>query len=179
MALTEQTTIPTGDWQIDPVHSTAGFAIQHFGSSQFRTTFKDVDVSLHDGALVGTVGVDSVDVQEPNFRGHLMSPDFFDAERHPEVSFRATQLRVGDGGSLEVDGELTVKETTKPVTATGRFHAPFEGLGGGVRIGLELSTVVNRFDYGLNWNADLPDGRKAVGDDVTISVALELTQADA
>ena len=176
--ITEQTILPKGSWKSDPIHSSVGFSVKHMGGAgTFHGSFDDYVVSLEivDGEprLTGTARVESVNVKDENLKGHLLSPEFFDVERHPEISFVAHDAReTGDG--IVVEGDLTVKGNTKTVQAKGSLNGPITAPGGGERIGIDLETVVDRHDFGLDWNADLPDGQKMLGDDVTLSVHLEL-----
>jgi polyisoprenoid-binding protein YceI len=176
---TAQAVLPKGDWKSDPVHSSVGFSVKHMGAGTFRGSFDDYKVFLaadDDGELrlTGSAAVQSVDVKDENLKGHLLSPEFFDAERNPEITFVARDVRV-EGEKLVVEGDLTVKGVTRTVEARGSISGPVQAPpGGGQRIGIDLETVVDRHDFGLDWNADLPDGGKVLGDDVTLSVHLEL-----
>jgi polyisoprenoid-binding protein YceI len=176
MSTIEQTAVPTGTWTLDPVHSRAAFGVKHSGIATFRGHFNEVDAELRDGVLAGSVAVDSVDTAVPQLKGHLQSPDFFDAEQHPRITFRADGLSV-DGERLTVRGELTMRGVTKPLEATGTFAGPATYIDGSERISIALETIVNRHDFGVSWNADLPGGGKAVGDDVTLTVDLQLVKA--
>jgi polyisoprenoid-binding protein YceI len=169
-------TVPAGTWTVDPVHSSIGFAVDHMGTSTFRCTFEDVDALLRDGVLEGTARVDSIAIALEDFKRHVLASDFFDAERSPTLEFRSTVIDVADDGALSVEGELTIKGTARPVTATGTLAGPLEGMNGRPRIGIELETTVDRFDYGLNWDVKMPDGRSALGQDVTIQIAVELVE---
>jgi polyisoprenoid-binding protein YceI len=174
MSVTEQT-LPAGTWNLDPVHSKASFAVKHAGLSTFRGSFDDVDATLEDGVLRGAVKVDSVSVPVDQLKGHLQGPDFFDAERNPEITFVASDLKQ-DGEQLTVAGELTMRGVTKPLEATGTIAGPAQYFDGNDRIAIELSTVVDRTDYGINWNAPIPSGGNALADDVTITVELQLVR---
>jgi polyisoprenoid-binding protein YceI len=174
MSTTEQV-IPSGTWTIDPVHSRAAFSVRHSGIATFRGHFTDVTASLEDGDLEGAVDVASVEVPVAQLKGHLQSPDFFDAEAHPQITFRADDLRV-DGERLTVRGELTMKGVTRDLEATGTITGPATYLDGSERIAIALETVVNRHDFGVSWNAPLPSGGNAVGDDVTLTVDLQLVK---
>jgi len=118
-----RTALPTGTWQVDPVHSTVGFSVKHMVVANFRGGFDTFSVTLDEAGLRGTVDVASVGVSEPNLNGHLLSPDFFDAERNPQLSFESKAIRV-DGDKLDIDGELTIKGTTEPVKITGTVSGP-------------------------------------------------------
>ncbi len=169
-----RTDLPTGTWQVDPVHSTVAFSVKHMLVANFRGGFGTFDVTLDENGLRGTVDISSVDVSEPNLNGHLLSPDFFDVERNPQLSFRSTAIRAS-GGELDIDGELSIKGVTKPVKITGTVSGPVtHPFDASSRLGLELETVIDRTAFGLNWNAPLPTGGFAVGNDVKLHAELEL-----
>jgi polyisoprenoid-binding protein YceI len=174
-------TIPAGIWKSDPVHSQAGFAVRHMVVATFRGTFSDFAVTLanEDGEprLYGAVRTDSVQVRDQNLHGHLLSPEFFDSKRYPEITFASTGIRT-DGDELIVDGELTIKGTTKAAEARGRISGPVPHPAGGERIGIDLETHVDRTEFGLNWNAPMPSGGVAVENQVTITVHLELAREE-
>ena len=167
--------IPAGTYQVDPVHSSLGFAVKHNGISTFRGQFEQVDAALEDGVLTGTAQVDSVKTVIPQLRDHLLSPDFFNAAETPTITFRSTDMRLGEDGRAEVDGELTMRGVTQPVTAKGSYGSA-TGLNGTQVVGFDLEATVDRRDYGLNWQAPLPSGGDAVAWDVTLQVHLELAQ---
>jgi polyisoprenoid-binding protein YceI len=170
-----ESTIPTGIWRSDPVHSTVEFSVRH-AVGTFRGTFREFEAVL-DGSdepkLTGRVPVESVQVKEENLEAHLLSPEFFDKDQTPEITFESTDVR-RDGDQLVVDGELTVRGVAKPVVARGTITDPIPGPDGADRFGVELETTVDRHEYGLDWNMDLPNGSKMLGDEVTLSVHLEL-----
>lgn len=170
------TSVPTGTYTVDPVHSSFGFVVVHNGISKFRGSFEEVEAGLTDGVLTGVAKVASVKTAIPQLHGHLQSPDFFDAENHPEIRFRSTDIKLAGDGSAEVDGELTIRGVTKPVVATGTYGAGVNMQGAEV-IGFDLTTTVDRRDFGLNWQAPLPNGGEAVAYPVTIEAHLELAKA--
>jgi len=174
--------IPAGTWRLDPVHSTARFEVTHSEVSTFRGGFGSIEARLEGGekpALEGSVDVASVDIAEEQLKGHLLSPEFFDAERHPRVGFRSTEFRVGEDGEIEVRGTLEIAGASREVMAGGRVaHVP-TFLDGNERLGISLESTVDRSDFGLNWNADLPSGGKALGYEVRIAVELELVREEA
>jgi len=169
--------VPTGTWASDPIHSTVGFAVRHMGLAPFRGGFKDFDATISDGRLVGSARVESITTDDETLTGHLLSPDFFDAERNPEITFTSSSVDV-DGDELVVDGELTIKGTTRPVEAHGAIVGPVSHPAGGERIGIDLETTVDRRDFGLNWNAELPKGGVMVENAVTLNVHLELAKEE-
>lgn len=168
-----------GTWQLDPVHSSIGFEIPYL-SGTFKGQFREADAQLvvtdSEAKLDGTAKVESVDVKDENLSTHLQSPDFFDAERHPELLFSAQQIDLGDE-TLSAHGFLTIKGVTKPVEVTGTITAPMVDAYGGERIGVVLSTTVDRHDFGVSWNTPLPTGEPAVGDEVTILAELYFVRA--
>ena len=169
-----RTDLPTGTWQVDPVHSTVAFSVKHMLVANFRGGFGTFDVTLDENGLRGTVDISSVDVSEPNLNGHLLSPDFFDVERNPQLSFQSTAIRAS-GSELDIDGELSIKGVTQPVKITGTVSGPVtHPFDASSRLGLELETVIDRTAFGLNWNAPLPTGGFAVGNDVKLHAELEL-----
>jgi len=177
MSATEQTTIvPTGSWTLDPVHSSIGFAVRYSGIGTFRGTFENVGAKLVDGRLEGTVKVASVKVDDESLAGHLQSPDFFDAEQYPELRFVSKTIE-RDGDRVSILGDLTLRGVTHPVEITGTVTGPLENAYGQQRLGFDLETTVNRHDYGIIWNMELPGGGQALGDDVVITANLALVQA--
>jgi polyisoprenoid-binding protein YceI len=168
--------LPAGTWTLDPVHSSASFSVKHMLVANFRGSFDTFDVTLDENGLRGTVDVSSVSVSEPNLNDHLLSPDFFDVERYPQLAFRSNAIRLA-GETIEIDGELTIKGVTEPVAIRGTFSGPVNDPYGSQRIGLELEAVVDRTTYGLDWNAPLPSGGFALGNDVKLRVELELVGA--
>ena len=167
--------IAAGTYELDPGHSTFGFAVQHNGVSTFRGQFEQVEAHLEDGVLVGTAHVGFVKTAIPDLKAHLLSPEFFDAERTPTIEFRSTDIRVADDGTAEVDGELTIRGVTERVTAKGSV-ATGTGISGKELVGFDLEATVDRRAYGLDWQAELPSGGEVLGWDVTLGVHLELAK---
>jgi polyisoprenoid-binding protein YceI len=177
-----QTKLPTGTWTLDPTHSSASFAVKHMVVATFRGRFDHFDATLtvaDDGTarLDGTVDAGSIVVKDENLQAHLGSPDFFDVERYPQLRFSSSDIR-RSGEELVLDGELTIKDQTHSVQARGTITDPHETLGGAIKIGVTLETVIDRTKFGLEWNAPLPKGGFALADDVKLTVELELAQAD-
>jgi polyisoprenoid-binding protein YceI len=179
MASETVTIAPVGTWRLDPIHSTVGFEIPYLAGT-FKGTFRDVDAELtiadDHASLEGAAKVASVDVKDENLAAHLQSPDFFDAERHPELRFAAQDISV-DADTVTVDGELTVKGVTKPVEVTGTVVAPIVDPYGNDRVGVTLSTSIDRTAFGVDWNNQLPSGEPALADDVTIVGELQFVKA--
>ena len=173
--------LATGNWTVDRVHSHVGFAVKHMVVATFRAQFDDYQGALtvsEEGQprLQGTVKADSIVVKDENLAAHLRTPDFFDTDRFPEIRFASSEVKLGEQGELEVEGELTIKDHTHRLTARGTVTGPHADLAGNDKIGVELQAVVDRRDYGLNFNAELPKGGYAVDNDVRIEVSLELVR---
>jgi polyisoprenoid-binding protein YceI len=180
---TETLTIaPVGTWRLDPVHSRVDFEVAYLAGT-FKGEFHQIAAELAvDGdraALEGAAKVSSVDVKDENLAAHLQSPDFFDAERHPELRFAAREIRLEGDGDVAVDGELTIKGVTKPVRVTGTVTAPIVDGYGNDRIGLNLVAAVDRTDFGVDWNTPLPSGDQALANDVKILAELQFVKAEA
>jgi polyisoprenoid-binding protein YceI len=179
MNTTTLTIAPAGTWSLDPIHSRVDFEVSYLAGT-FKGEFHEIGAELTvDGewaSLEGTAKVGSVDVKDENLSAHLQSPDFFDAERHPELRFAADDIRLDGDGRVSVDGELTIKGVTKPVAVTGTVTAPIADPYGNDRIGLNLTTAVDRTDFGVDWNNPLPSGEPALANDVTILAELQFVK---
>jgi polyisoprenoid-binding protein YceI len=179
----EVATFPVGTYNVDKLHSYVGFAVKHAVVATFRGQFKDIDATLvctgERISLVGSARVGSISIEDDNLRGHLLSPDFFDAVRAPEIRFVSSDVRVAGDGTVDVDGQLTIKAFTRDVQATGVLSGPTTDAFGNERVGLELETTVDRTAYGLNWNMPLPNGGVAVGNEVTLTISLGLLRENA
>jgi polyisoprenoid-binding protein YceI len=171
------TAIPAGTYQDDGVHSSASFAVKHMLAT-FRGSFPQFTARLtvgEDGAarLVGSAAVAGLQAKDENLTAHLQSPEFFDAEQHPEVTFESTDITV-EGSAVTVTGDLTIRGHTERVTAQGSVVGPTDDPFGNTKLGLQLETVVDRTKFGMYWNAPLPKGGFMLANDVTLTVDLEL-----
>jgi polyisoprenoid-binding protein YceI len=180
MSTIEQTALPTGTWNVDPVHSQVGFAVDYI-AGKFRGSFSPVDAKLEvaeDGSttLSGKAPVEGIKVQDENLEAHLQSPDFFDAERAPEITFSSTAVR-RSGDSLEIDGQLQIRGESKPVTLKGTAGQESQDAYGQTRFNLELATTIDRTQFGVNWNTPLPNGEQALANDVKLTAELYLVKA--
>jgi polyisoprenoid-binding protein YceI len=174
MSTTEIQAVPAGTWAADKVHSDIAFAIDYMAGT-FTGSFTDFDADLSDGVLRGSARVASVQVKDPNLAGHLQAPDFFDAERHPELSFESRDIR-REGNQLTVDGQITIKGHTEPVEITGTISDPINDPYGGERFGLKLETKVDRTKFGIDWNNPLPNGEPALSNEVRLIAELQLSK---
>src|SRR3954465_3651060 len=179
MNRTTLTVAPAGSWSLDPVHSRVDFEVSYLAGT-FKGEFHEIQAALTvDGeraSLDGTAKVASVDVRDENLSAHLQSPDFFDAERHPELRFTAEDIGLDGDGKVSVDGELTLKGVTNLVRVTGTVTEPIQDPYGNERIGLNLSTAIDRTAFGIEWNNPLPSGEPALANDVTIVAELQFVQ---
>jgi polyisoprenoid-binding protein YceI len=176
MSTTTITQTPPGTYKLDPVHSTFGFTVAHNGVSKFHGQFEQVDARLEDGELVGTAQVESIKTAIPQLKDHLLSPEFFNASETPTVAFRSSDIRIAEDGSVEVEGDLTIRGRTGPVIATGSFASGI-GISGAEVVGFDLEATIDRRDYGLDWQAQLPRGGDVLAWDVTLEIHLELAKA--
>jgi len=174
MSSTDTQTLPAGTWSVDRVHSTVGFAVEYMAGT-FTGTFSDFDASVSDGILKGSAQVASVQVKDPNLEGHLQSPEFFDAERHPELRFWSSSIE-RQGDELTIDGQITIKGHTEPVEITGTMSEPIPDPYGGTRFGLKLRTTIDRDKFGVSWNNPLPSGEPALANEVVLTAELQLAR---
>jgi polyisoprenoid-binding protein YceI len=160
---------PAGSWSADPVHSNVSFEIDYAGTNIFRGGFHEYSAGVHDGVLEGSAKVASVDVKDEQLNGHLQTPDFFDADRFPEITFRTSDLE---------HGELTIKGVTRPVAIAASVSEPNVDPFGRERVGITLEAKVDRNEYGISWNAPNQGGGNYLGDDVTIKADLALVRQE-
>src|SRR4051794_20971978 len=170
----------TGTYRAQPLPSSFAFAVRHSGVFWYRGSLSDVAATLRDEggdlALEGTARVESISVVEPAaMRASVLGPEFFDAKRHPEMTFRSTDVRLAGDGRAEVDGELTIRGVTRQVSARGQYAPPRPSSFGEVA-GLQLETSFDRRDFGFDWQMELPGGGDAVGWDVELTIDLLLTR---
>jgi polyisoprenoid-binding protein YceI len=170
--------IPAGTWAVDPIHSSIGFEVKHFGISTFRGRFTGYEGTIETGdgsieRVEGKVDVASVDVRDEQLAGHLQSEDFFDAANHPSIAFASTGVRAVEDGRYELDGDLTIRGVTKPVTLTVEVDGAGEDPYGGYRLSLVGSGEVNRFDYGIPFAAKTPNGAFVAGEKVRLVLSVE------
>jgi polyisoprenoid-binding protein YceI len=173
--------VSTSTWKIDPIHSHVGFAIKHMVVANFRGSFDRYDGGLAAGqdgrpVLTGTVDVGSIVVKDENLAAHLASPEFFDTANYPEITFTSSNIEVGENGQLEVEGDLTIKGRSHRVTGRGSLTGPHTDIAGNEKLGAELEAVIDRREYGLEWNAPLPKGGFALENDVKLEISLELVR---
>jgi polyisoprenoid-binding protein YceI len=167
-----------GTWTIDPAHSEVSFSVRHLLISKVKGKFEKFDATFItgenplDSSVTAKAHVQSINTNDENRDGHLRTNEFFDAENHPELSFVSTGVRAEGKGYL-VDGDLTIKGVTKPVTFDLEFGGFMTDPYGNYKAGLTATAKVNRHDFNVSWNAALETGGMLVGDDVTITIELQ------
>ena len=170
----------TQTFTADPDHSSFQTELRHMGIGTFRTEFEDVAARLeHDAEglrLTGRARVDSITIKRPaELRAHVVDgEDFFDAARHPEITFASTRLDLAEDGTAALEGTLTMRGVERPVTATGTYAAPVEDLYGAHRAALDLTAEIDRRDWGFDFQAQLPRGGDVLSWTAALSIHLEL-----
>jgi polyisoprenoid-binding protein YceI len=149
-----------------------------YAVATFSGAVTDFEATLADGRLTGVARIASISVKDENLEAHLLSPEFFDAERHPEVRFTTETIR-RNGDQLEVEGQITIKGITKPTTLHGTIVGPTVDHFGKNRVGLSLETTIDRTAFDMNWNMPLPSGEPALANEVTLKADLTLVSQDA
>src|SRR5437763_15747426 len=152
----QQTGIPTGAWNADTVHSSVAFEVP-YAVAAFGGEVTDFEATLEDGKLSGSAKIASIQIKEENLQAHLLSPEFFDAERHPVVGFSG-ELARGGGDSVEIDGEIAIKGITPPANLTGTVTGPAVDHFGATRVGLKLKNADDRTPFDVNCNMQLRAG---------------------
>lgn len=179
---TTETSLPTGVWQVDPVHSSVEFQVKHLGIATVKGQFTEfegtVEVGPDDEARAyGTVQTASVDTREPQRDAHLRSADFFEVDTYPTIDFRSTAIRATGDDELEIDGELTIHGVTNTITLRAELEGTETDPQGNPRVGLSASAQINRSDYGMRFNAALGSGNVVVSDKVKILVNISAVKA--
>lgn len=186
MSASTATTDPaqlTGDYQLDPAHTRIGFVARHAMVTKVRGSFDEFEGTAHldgetpaDSSVAVTIRAASIDTRNADRDAHLRSDDFLDVERYPEIRFVSTAVEPVDEHTYRLTGDLTIKDVTRPVTIdlehTGAVVDPW----GYLRVGFEGSTVVNRKEWGLTWNAALEAGGVLVGEQVTLEFEVAAVQ---
>ena len=171
-----------GTWDIDAAHSTVGFSVRHMMVSKVRGYFREFSgeiVTAEEPSLssvTASIDMDSIDTRQEQRDAHIKSADFFDVGNHTQMTFRSTSVR-NHGDDWAVEGDLTIKGNTHPVSGRGAFVGPHENIAGKTGIGVTLETTIDRTQFGLEWNAPLPKGGFALANDVALTIELELVGA--
>jgi polyisoprenoid-binding protein YceI len=167
--------IPTGTWTADPSHSHVEFAVKHMKIATVKgragAFSARLDASGPEPRLEGVVEAASITTHDSERDGHLASPEFFDSERYPEIRFQSTRFEEVGERALSILGDITIKGVTKEIELTGSFTGAGLDPWGNERTGIDVTGVIDRHDFGLDWNAPLPGGGLLVADDVTVSAS--------
>lgn len=172
-------------WNIDPAHSVAEFKVKHMMISNVKGSFPKVsgvltfdETDLSKSSVEASIDVSSIHTRDEQRDGHLKSPDFFDVEKYPTMTFKSTKVTATGAGEGTVEGDLTIRDVTKKVVfAVEGPTDPGKDPWGYTRIGVSATTKISRKDFGLVWNAALETGGVLVGDDVTITLDVQFIKA--
>jgi len=170
--------IPTGTWTIDPSWSALEFEVRKLGLVTIKGRVPGFSGTIHgaEGTINGVVDATSITTFDADRDAHLQSPEFFDTQRYPELTFASTSVEL-DGDELVVSGDLTIKGVSKPVALRGELRGPENDPWGGERIGLALETTIDRTDFGLEWNAPLPGGGFLLPNEVVLRATFAATRS--
>jgi polyisoprenoid-binding protein YceI len=176
-----QTALPTGTWNVDPIHSSVEFHVKHLGIATVKGQFKEFEGTLEvgpDGSRAyGTVKVASVDTREPQRDAHLRSPDFFDADQYPEIAFQSTAIRPLDEDTFEIDGDLSIHGVTRALTLNATLEGTETDPQGNPRVGLSATAQIDRSDYEMKFNMALGSGNVVVSDKVKILLEISAVKS--
>ena len=170
--------VPSGTWTVDPAHSSVGFEVRHLMIATVRGRFGEFEGSivaaedLAESRAAGKASAASIDTGQADRDEHLRSPDFFDAERYPDITFESTRIEHVEGGMFRVIGGLTIRDQTHEISVATVVQGAGEDPWGNERVGLQARAVINRTDFGLTWQQRLARGGVLVGDEVMIVLDL-------
>ncbi|GAA1949871.1 YceI family protein [Brevibacterium antiquum] len=171
----------TGTWVIDPAHTRLGFSSRHAMVTRIRGAFNTVEgkavidaADLSNAEITITIDVDSVDTRTPDRDAHLRSADFFDVENYPTITFKSTGVDEVEEGSYIVNGDLTIRDITRPVSVPLELLGVDRDQNGDLRAGLEGKRRIDRKDWGVTWNTTLDSGGLLVSDKITLEFELSL-----
>lgn len=172
-------------WKIDQSHSEIKFKVKHLVVSTVSGQFKNFEGTVEasnsdfsDAKISFEADVNSIDTRNEQRDAHLKSADFFDSANYPKISFVSKSMSKKSDNQYQLIGELTIKGTSKEVSLDVDFNGVVPGFGGGEVAGFEITGKINRFDYGLQWNALTEAGGIVVGEDVKIEISVELNKAE-
>jgi len=183
VALSVGTAAAQGTYSIDTVHSSVGFKVRHLVSrvagsfTEFDGTITADFGNLDASSVELVIKAASIDTKNEQRDGHLRSADFFDVEKYPEITFSSSKITRVDNDSYAVAGTLTMHGVSKEITLTVDYLGEMAAMGG-VRAGYELTTTINRKDFGVSWNRALDAGGFVLGDDVEVNINLEVVKQE-
>lgn len=172
-------------WKIDPAHSEINFKVKHLVVSKVRGHFDNFEASIQtskddfsDAKIWFEADVNSINTNNEQRDTHLKSADFFDVQNHPKMSFESTSVKKLSDSEMEVKGKLTLRGVTKDITLNVIYNGVVSGFGDVKVAGFEVSTKLNRFDYGLQWNALTEAGGVVVSNEVKIEIQAEFNKVN-
>jgi polyisoprenoid-binding protein YceI len=181
VAVLPETSLPTGTWRIDPVHSSVEFQVKHLGIATVKGQFTEFEGTLEVGPegaeAYGTVQVASVDTREPQRDEHLRSADFFEVASYPQIAFRSTTIRAAEEDEFEIEGEIELHGVKRPITLRATLEGTETDPQGNDRVGLSASAQLNRSDFEMKFNAALGSGNMLVSDRVKILLDISAVKA--
>jgi polyisoprenoid-binding protein YceI len=186
MTTTATTTAPelTGTWTADAVHSELAFKVRHMGVgkaggtlSLAASTLTFGAAGIADGSVTVTVDANSVETKNEQRNNHVRSDDFLDAANHPTIDFRSTGVRDFDGETFELDGELTIRGITKPITLHAEFIGAIVDASGTDRVGFAATATINRKDFGVKFSPVFGVSNAVVSDKVELTIEAEFVRA--
>lgn len=173
-------------WRIDPAHSEIKFKVKHLVVSTVTGHFRNFTATIESGKddfsdakIRFEADVNSLTTNNDQRDAHLKSPDFFDAANHPKITFRSGSITRVSDDEYEVTGDLTIRGVTRPVTLDVTYNGTVSGFGGTKVAGFEIGGKINRFDYGLTWNAMTEAGGVVVSSDVRLDISAEFNEVQA
>ena len=168
-----------GTWKLDPTHSDIAFSVRHLAISKVKGVFEQFDVTVTapenpaDATVEATIEIASVNTKQAQRDEHLRTSDFFAANEHPQMRFVSTAFHPEENGDFVLEGDLTLRGVTKPVSLKGEFGGITVDGYGQTKAGIEAKTKIDRHDFGVSWNAAIEAGGMTLGDDVTITFDLQ------
>lgn len=186
LSLMTTAVLSAATWQIDPSHTSAQFAVRHMMVSTVRGEFSGVRGTAEfdpadpsQAKLDVTIDATTLNSREPKRDADLKSPNFFEVEKYPTIAFRSKRVEAAGSGKLKITGDLTMHGVTREVVLDVEGPSPELNMRGMARIGAMATTKLNRKDFGMNWNRALDSGGVVVGDEVTVTLDVELTRRTA
>lgn len=173
----------TTKWTLDPTHSELGFKIKHLMITNVSGQFTKFEASAESpnedfsrATINATIDVASINTNNPQRDEHLRTADFFQADQYPHIIFKSTAVEKIDNDNLRIHGNLTIKETTKPITIDAEYSGISTDPWGNVKAGFSLNGKLNRKDFGINYNATLETGGVLLGEDLKITGEIQLVK---
>lgn len=173
----------TATWKVDPAHSNVLIGVTHMVISEVTGQFKEFDATLvqtkedfSDSQIEAIIKASSIDTENNQRDQHLRSADFLDATNHPDITFKSKSVKKAGNNMYRIEGELTIRGVTKPVMLQAKYNGQVKDPYGNTRAGFKATTTINRFDFGVKWNAFLETGALIVSEDVDIVLNVEFVK---